>query len=232
MRSLPSHSFFPPQVQATHIQTQLWAYSGAHFHSDRLSNGRDSIDTARAVEVIIAEHALREHAQRTETMNIRAIASQKAAAVNHDPSQSTGDTEMLDDIKRQRLEKERALYRVVSLLPESERQFYDELRSDPAWFMNEGLYKDCSDQGGCCSRQCGCCAKRHLEAGKGAGHCTPECWCCINDRGFDLSEYTKKEIREDMKLRLNKSGGHSSISPYLLNMVTWNFLPPKAKKTR
>ncbi|KAJ5333448.1 uncharacterized protein N7506_007231 [Penicillium brevicompactum] len=176
---------------------------------------------------------MREHVQRMETINLWTAASQKAAAIDNDTSQFRKNSELLDHAKRQYPEKERAIYRAVSLLRQSDRHLYDKVRRDPTWFMNEGLIQDCSDQGGCCSRQCGCCAKRHLYgAEKGAGHCTPECWCCISDRGFVFSEETKKEIRDDMMLRLGVDGSYRSASPYLLNMATWNFLPPKAKKAR
>ncbi|CAI7663760.1 unnamed protein product [Penicillium bialowiezense] len=143
-----------------------------------MSNGHDTIQCDRASQVISADYAMREQVQREETLSYRAAASRKATAIEDDQSQSKEEDEMLEQARKQRSKKERALYHAVSLFDQKNKDTYDALRCDPAWYMNEGLIQDCSDQDGCCSRQCGCCKKRHLTGpAKGIGHCTSECWC-------------------------------------------------------
>lgn len=179
---------------------------------DLLTNVTDRLNRDHAINVIVADYALREQLQHEETLNHRAIASQKSTATDYDKTQRSETIERLEQTKRQRAEKERALYRAVSMLPLAERDAYDAVRRDPAWFMGEYLVEDCSNQGGCCSRQCGCCAKRHLsKAQKGIGHCTSECWCCISFRGFDLTENDKREIRDDMGKSTSAEGGQIHV---------------------
>lgn len=205
---------------------------------EEMTNGVHTIWCDSASKVMMADYAIREHVQREETKNKRAEASRKVAAVdcNQSPlseealSRLKKEDEMLERANKELREKERELYRVVSLMNQPNQDAYYTLRRDPLWFMNEGLIEDCANQGGCCSRQCGCCAERHLTGPKkGGGHCTPECWCCTIDRGCDLSEIEKKEIRDNMLVRLHWRFGND-ISPYLLRMATWFFFPPKPKK--
>ncbi|CDM32087.1 unnamed protein product [Penicillium roqueforti FM164] len=187
-----------------------------------------------AIELFIAEHALREQTQREETLNHRAIALQKAIAIDPDPDPDRTQLEIreadeqLEKVKRQRPKKEQGLYRAVSMLRPTWRAVYDSIKDDDdgIWFMCEEMVQDCSDRGGCCSRGCGCCARRrHLSKGeKGKGHCTSECWCCISCRGFDLPEEEKEEIASYMKRWLEEFS-----SPYLLNMANAFFCPLKPK---
>ncbi|KAJ5337144.1 uncharacterized protein N7506_005166 [Penicillium brevicompactum] len=202
------------------------------WNSNLITNDVDCIGSERAIELIVADYAMREHVQREETKNHRAIASRKAATIDCDQSWLREEDETLEQEKKQFRETERALYRALCLLGRGNQQKYHDLRSNPTWYMNEGLVQDCSEQGGCCSRQCGCCAKRHLTGlKKGVGHCTPECWCCTSFRGSDLSENEKKEIRDDMEAKLRwRTENYRSLSPYLLTMATWFLFPPKAKK--
>ncbi|KAJ5352458.1 hypothetical protein N7452_001432 [Penicillium brevicompactum] len=58
-------------------------------------------------------------------MNLWTAASQKAAAIDNDTSQFRKNSELLDHAKRQYPERERAIYRAVSLLRQSDRHLYD-----------------------------------------------------------------------------------------------------------
>ncbi|CAG8198180.1 unnamed protein product [Penicillium salamii] len=178
-----------------------------------------------AIDVIIAEHALREQVQREEARNIRAAACEKLMAA--------GDQKTRPENVKSTLEQ--ALYREVSMLEAPDKLVYDALRRDPKWFMRKPLVEDCIDSGGCCSRQCGCCAKRcSVGAHKVQGHCTSECWCCAEFRGYELSGQQKKEIRQNMEARL-RYGGNREISPYLLRIASGSFepsKPPNSKKNR
>jgi hypothetical protein len=198
-----------------------------------LTNGSDFLPRTRVIDVIVAEHALREQIQREETLKHRAIALQKSTYVESDKArleeanrQLEKTNEQLETAKRDFSRKMRVLYLAESMLPAFTRELYDRIRGDDTWFMGEGMVQDCSDRGGCCSRECGCCAERHRsKPNKGGGHCTSECWCCINFRGFDLPEKEKEDIRSEIKDRLDPEN-----SPFLMNMATWFFFPSKSKK--
>lgn len=68
-------------------------------------------------------------------------------------------------------------------------------RSKPRWYMHSVLVEDCVNRGGCCSRDTGCCVSHEREISStgelGIGHCTVECDCCSNARGFDLTVAAK-----------------------------------------
>lgn len=59
------------------------------------------------------------------------------------------------------------------------------------------LIEHCASRGGCCGRGCGCCRQRALASQRkqSRGHCTVECACCIQDRGFELTEEEKDQNR-------------------------------------
>ncbi|CAG8908734.1 unnamed protein product [Penicillium egyptiacum] len=61
--------------------------------------------------------------------------------------------------------------------------------SHPKWYMHRTLREKCVIRGGCCARSCGCCSDRHNtpERMLAAGHCTLECLCCEEARGFQLN---------------------------------------------
>ncbi|CAG8429218.1 unnamed protein product [Penicillium salamii] len=194
----------------------------ASWNRDCLSNSFDSIHRDTAIDVIIAEHVLREQVQREEARNIRTTACEKSMAAEDQKTQSENVKSTL----------EHALYRAVSMLEPPNKLVYDALRRDPKWFMRNPLVEDCIDSGGCCSRQCRCCAERcPLGAHKGQGHCTSECWCCAEFRGYELSSQQKKDIRESMEARL-RYRGHCDFSPYLLRMASGFFSPSKPPKPK
>lgn len=75
-------------------------------------------------------------------------------------------------------------------------------RSHPKWYMHRVLREDCVGRGGCCGRGCGCCSNRQNipERKFAAGHCTVECACCEQARGFELDSDQKAQIQEAFKL--------------------------------
>lgn len=188
-------------------------------------------------DLIATEHALRQLTQREERLQY------KIAALKKLPPASTGSDEaefeevfkQLQDTQFQYPRQEYALYQAISSLPESFKSSYHGLRLDTTWYMREGLVQDCKDQGGCCSRQCGCCAQTHLsKRNKGQGHCTLECRCYIESRGFEFSNEEKEESREHLVQRLK----NISDSVYLARLGEWLLLPleappkPEQKKKR
>ena len=192
------------------------------------------------VDVLLAEHALRELTQREETLHHRSMALQKTIAIESDrlqPDKTTAiestraelekTNQQLKEVQLQYARKEQALYEATSMLRPYFKVPYDKLRRDPKWFMREELVQDCSERGGCCGRECGCCAQRGEEKNlsqrkKGRGHCTIECQCCIGFRGFEFPEEDKEEIRRNFEARLG-----SRRSRYFINLVDWSFCPLK-----
>lgn len=183
---------------------------------------------SRITDLLLAEQALREQMQREETLQRRATALQKVAAISSEQAELQKANDQLEEAEAQYSRKQYALYRAESMLSSGFKELYDSLRHDTTWFMSEGMIQDCSDQSGCCSRECGCCLQRHSPKGKRvSGHCTSECWCCISFRGFDLPEEEKEEIRKDFRTRLEVSS-----SQYLRRLASWFFCPTKPKKPK
>ena len=158
-----------------------------YFHYSNfthLENESGRLNQRLAIDLIIAEHALREQTQREEMLNHRAIALQKAIAIDPDPNPDSTQqvreaNEQLERGKKTTFKKkEQALYQAVSMLQLAWRDVYHKRKDDDdaIWLMCEAMVHDCSDRGGCCRRGCECCAKRHLfKREKGKGHCTSEC---------------------------------------------------------
>lgn len=60
---------------------------------------------------------------------------------------------------------------------------FEAYRSDPYWYMNKFLVKECANRGGCCRFGCGCCYRdRNIHRSWGKGHCTSACGCCIRTK--------------------------------------------------
>ncbi|CAG7948854.1 unnamed protein product [Penicillium salamii] len=70
-------------------------------------------------------------------------------------------------------------------------------RSHPQWYMHSELVKDCVGRQGCCARGCGCCLNRNIDSSRhlSVGHCTLECGCCARNRGFEMSEAEKTDLK-------------------------------------
>lgn len=111
--------------------------------------------------------------------------------------------------KSYRLDK-RQLCALESLLPSGPfRRAYDTWRSNPKWYLHPYIV---AHNGGCCSRQCGCCQRREPTPGRqrAVGHCTIECGCRAEARGFELEASDRKEIINSQCLALEDSEGGSS----------------------
>lgn len=82
--------------------------------------------------------------------------------------------------------------------PSALERAFKQWRSEPRWFMHPVLVEDCVNRGDCCGRSCGCCVSRERETSSvgplGMGHCTVECGCCCNARGFELTAEEKKQL--------------------------------------
>ncbi|KAJ5888279.1 hypothetical protein N7495_008320 [Penicillium taxi] len=99
----------------------------------------------------------------------------------------------VEDIERE-IEKAKAaiyqrewqLYHAEMRLPRQPlKDMYEEIREDPAWYLQKDLIAQCMRNGGCCSRGCNCCENRlwNSERSKGVGHCTGRCQCCRESQG-------------------------------------------------
>lgn len=73
-----------------------------------------------------------------------------------------------------------------------------ECRPNLRWYLSDTLRRRCAEWGGCCNRRCQCCENRsahpNSERKLGVGHCTLECGCCSETRGFDFTVREKKEL--------------------------------------
>jgi len=67
-------------------------------------------------------------------------------------------------------------------------------RSHPKWYMHCSLRLDCKARGGCCGRDCGCCSD-HINKPGSPGHCTVDCYCCEQARGFYLDGPDRWELQ-------------------------------------
>jgi hypothetical protein len=190
-------------------------YNLAYGQSDK------EIGPEKIIEIILADHALRELKQREEALHHRVTALQKAKILESDSSELDNASEQLKRTRAQVPRMEYGLYRAVSMLDPYFKHLHDDLRRHAKWFMREEMVRDCSDRSGCCSRDCGCCSHRQLFKGnKGDGHCTTECWCCTVFRGFELSADDKEAISKDLRDRLK-----AEKSGYLLTMANCFFRP-------
>lgn len=191
------------------------------LEENALSYGPTEINPRQVIDIVLAEHALRELKQRQEALNKRIIALQKAKEVESDDSSDLENFDkQLKETRSRVIMKEYELYQAVSMLNSYFKGCYDDLRLDSKWFMRSQMVRDCSDRSGCCSRACGCCLKRSSHEGKGIGHCTTECWCCTVFRGFELTESQKEEVRNNLKIRIEHKR-----SAYLTNIADCFFRP-------
>jgi hypothetical protein len=97
------------------------------------------------------------------------------------------------------LERELRYFRSELLeSPSALERAFKQWRSNPRWYMHPFLVEDCINRGGCCSRGCECCLSSERETSSvgelGIGHCTVECGCCCDARGFELTVEQKNDI--------------------------------------
>ncbi|KAJ5510103.1 hypothetical protein N7453_002206 [Penicillium expansum] len=169
----------------SYTNTDGWVYH------DRFSKYHVTL----VIDIILAENSLRSTVQREDALINKIRAAKKLTGVDDNDVELGPLEEELKELKKTRCHRVRDLYEEeCQLRMGSLRRGYMSVKSNPAWYLREELVEDCIGRGGCCSRDCGCCARRRLSAkdGRGIGHCTVECMCCIHDRG---SEFTEKEKR-------------------------------------
>lgn len=108
-----------------------------------------------------------------------------------------------------------------SLVDGPQRRGFDLWRSNPKWYMHSTLVEDCAGRNGCCARGCGCCSRREptSKRPRGVGHCTLECACCKEARGFDLSREEKEELKERYNSLLFSMTGHRIVRVAMWGLV-------------
>ncbi|KAJ5092834.1 hypothetical protein N7456_008695 [Penicillium angulare] len=91
-----------------------------------------------------------------------------------------------------------------------EKRGFELWRSHPKWYMHRVLVEECASRQGCCSRGCGCCLNRTIDPSRklGVGHCTVECGCCRQARGFDIPEKEKKLLKTQFREDISKLPAH------------------------
>lgn len=98
-------------------------------------------------------------------------------------------------------------------------------RRDPDWYLTNWLRYRCAGAGGCCGRSCGCCEKpRETTKTQGRfGHCTPNCLCCREHRGYPIN---LRRGKYPGKLAFNVKQESSDLySGLIMNSHVWG-LPP------
>ncbi|OJJ43576.1 hypothetical protein ASPZODRAFT_73831 [Penicilliopsis zonata CBS 506.65] len=97
-------------------------------------------------------------------------------------------------------------------------------RSHPRWYMHRVLREDCARRGGCCRRGCGCCSNRQNWPDRefAAGHCTFECHCCENARGFELSQEKKSFYNQIFDLGKDNGYFYRISHSSLMGLILYN----------
>lgn len=126
---------------------------------------------------------------------------QEEIALKKEPHHTPSQIHRLKELHRQAWFKEREwryLRSEIAQPPSVLERGFEDWRSNPRWYMHDVLVENCINRGGCCGRDCGCCVSHERETtsvGKlGIGHCTVECDCCRNARGFELTEGEMEDI--------------------------------------
>lgn len=180
------------------------------------------------------EAILRENDQREVAIKERIRLIRNASGNNEDKAPLIEDLKM--EIRKLRKEYwllQRRWWEVRSSFPECPlSRGVDLWRSHPEWFLHRWLRDDCSGRGGCCGRDCGCCAKRSNRPGRNLaiGHCTIECHCCEQARGFRIDAKHKLQIQKalyfDQDYRKNSVYANRMIQIATLGLTIGNFDNP------
>lgn len=168
------------------------------------------------VGILTAERQLRELVQRLEKL-------QGKLFKGDDKSNIWRLKEEVETLGRSVLLQQHTLYKMEGELPAGPlKQTYDSLRRNPRWYCRPELVEDCIARGGCSSRGCGCCESRHFRTShRGVGHCTIECGCCSDYRGFEATPEMRKEIADGFQEML-----YSPNPAFLLRMTEAYFSEP------
>lgn len=187
---------------------------------------------ASVLRVIIKHDiSLRECTQRIESVQREILRLTKESEDSKEALNSLKHEQSVFEKVTERfmLEKEK-LYAAEFLLPEKPLgRAYHKIRENPAWYLRTELVEDCIARGGCCGRECRCCENRHLtqnNKGKwkpGTGHCTLECYCCSENRGFPLVGEKKLEANKRLRDRV------SVKNPGYLVMLSEAYICPRKR---
>lgn len=172
-------------------------------------------------DVIFREMTLRALVQRYDTVKLKC--GHSLTTIDDKLSMQALEEE-LNNIQHEIVSLRGDLYESEQFLPTRPlKKMYDSLREDVLWFIRPELVQDCKERRGCCSRGCGCCQSRLLtkRAMGGLGHCTIECSCCIEFRGFNPTREEREAVAKKYKEML------SSANPaFLLRMIEAYFSKP------
>ncbi|KAE8140463.1 hypothetical protein BDV38DRAFT_18454 [Aspergillus pseudotamarii] len=98
-------------------------------------------------------------------------------------------------------------------------------RRSSDWYLSEWLQTECAGVGGCSGRDCGCWMRpRSSKRPNSRGHCTSECKCCEDARGFRLDVYGAPENPMIVEFTLDEAdvkGPGSSYTKCLINAYIW-----------
>lgn len=160
-----------------------------------------SFESSKFIDIIIAHTRLREIAQREDGLKEKLHVQRERIIIDRKDEKAKVQVQQLEEemksLQRKWWHQEQELHRAEHSIYWNPRDQYRTIRKDPEWYMVYRLVEDCAARGGCCGRECGCCRKRSASSQKrrGAGRCTVECECCIQFRGFELTEKEKKQTR-------------------------------------
>ncbi|CAP99657.1 Pc22g23690 [Penicillium rubens Wisconsin 54-1255] len=140
--------------------------------------------TGRVVELLRIEQDLRSTAQEEQYLSQKTKITGRWPLLRHDIQAE------LQTLNKRYWLLERQWWEARNSFVEGPLiRAFDLWRSHPLWYMHEF-----------CSRiVCGCCVDRNIDKTRqlGAGHCTIECGCCRQSRGFDLTKSEKKKLLKD-----------------------------------
>ncbi|CAI7606063.1 unnamed protein product [Penicillium bialowiezense] len=143
------------------------------------------VDEYNSAILLELETFLRETSQREITLNEKLVKA-TTDKEDHDDANYRAITEELADLNQKYWLLERQWWLKRSDFPDGPLTRGLTLwRSHPRWYMHRVLVNDCAGKGGCCGR-----GSRKL----GVGHCTVECGCCIQSRGFAVTPEHKEKL--------------------------------------
>jgi hypothetical protein len=131
--------------------------------------------------IIFSDYALRVATQAKEQLEAMLRGYRESILEDKNARQEYKEThEYLTKMELLVFEASELLRDAENLLPQRPlKDIYDQIRQNPAWYLQKELINNCVASGGCCGRSCGCCRKRCLTSkGRGVGHCTVLCGCC------------------------------------------------------
>lgn len=158
-----------------------------------------AVDVRVAHQLFFVEEDIRELVQEEKSMNVDIATEPRNLTLSFRARMSR-----FNSLHKRYWYLQQKWWHYYSCFSADQRSKFDLWRSDPKWYMHDLLVKDCAGRNGCCARGCGCCAVREPSSKRplGAGHCTFECSCCREARGFDFPseerKLFKKKCREEI----------------------------------